>query len=173
MEGCQMAIAVRGSVWDPFTALVRQMDDFDSIVRRAFGGGRGGTTGFVPAADVTREGGDVLITLELPGVDTKDVDVEVLRNRLVISGHRAEQTQTEQGGVLVRELRSGEFRREFALPEGVSADQIDAEYDRGLLRVRVRDVVRPADTPTKVAVRNADQPAIVESGSSDSGSGGE
>ncbi|MCP2164374.1 Hsp20/alpha crystallin family protein [Goodfellowiella coeruleoviolacea] len=163
-----MAIAVRGSVWDPFTALVRQMDDFDSIVRRAFGGGSGGTTtGFVPAADVTRQGGDVLITLELPGVDAaEDVDVEVLRNRLVISGHRAEQTKAEQDGVLVRELRSGAFRREFALPEGVSADQIDAEYDRGLLRVRVRDVVRPADRPTKVAVRTADRPAIVDTGGS-------
>ncbi|HEY8372991.1 MAG TPA: Hsp20/alpha crystallin family protein [Pseudonocardiaceae bacterium] len=150
-----MAIGV-GSVWDPFTALVRQVDaEFDALVRRAFGSGPVGVTGFVPAADMTREGSDVVITLELPGVDVdKDVDVEVAEGRLTISGRRSEERSTDGDGTMIREIRTGEFRREFALPEGVTADQVDATYDRGLLRVRVRDVVRPAVTAQKVRIRS-------------------
>lgn len=152
-----MAIAVRGSAWDPFATLVRHTDsDFDALVRRAFGPTRRpATAGFVPAADVTKDGNDVVVTLALPGVDVeKDVDVEVREGRLAITGRRAEQTESDQAGVLVREIRSGEFRREFTLPRGVTADRVEADYDKGLLKVRVREVVRPVAQPAKVAIRS-------------------
>src|ERR1044072_1930902 len=91
-----MAIAVR-SMWDPFGSL-RQFDsEFDTLVRRAFAGSGsgngsdnghgGGRAAFVPAADVVRDGGDVVVTLELPGIDVeKDVEVEVADRRLLGSG---------------------------------------------------------------------------------------
>jgi len=139
-----MALAVR-SMWDPFGSLVRQLEaDF----------GRPAHT-FVPAADVVRDGGDVVVTLELPGVDVeKDVDVEVTDGRLVVSGRRHELTSSEENGVLVRESRSGAFRREFALPEHVTAEHVEADYERGLLKVRVRDVSKPKAEPKKIAVRH-------------------
>jgi HSP20 family protein len=139
-----MALAVR-SMWDPFGSLVRQLEaDF----------GRPATT-FVPAADVVRDGGDVVVSLELPGVDVeKDVDVEVTDGRLIVSGRRHEQTSSEENGVLVRESRSGAFRREFALPEHVTAEHVEADYDRGLLKIRVRDIAKPKVEPKKIAVRH-------------------
>ncbi len=152
-----MALAVR-SMWDPFGSLVRQFDsDFDTLVRRAFAG-----TGqaFVPAADVVRDGTDVVVTLELPGLDVdKDVDVEVADGRLLISGRRTEEHREDNGGVLVRETRTGEFRREFALPEHVTAEHVEADYDRGLLKIRVRDVAKPKVEPRKITVRS-EQPAV-------------
>lgn len=152
-----MALAVR-SRWDPFGSLVAQFDsDFDTLVRRAFAG-----TGqaFVPAADVVRDGTDVVVTLELPGVDVeKDVDVEVSNGRLVVTGQRGEEHREESGGVLVRETRGGRFRREFALPEHVTAEHVEADYDRGLLKIRVRDVAKPKAEPRKITVRT-DSPAI-------------
>ena len=152
-----MAIAVRGSAWDPFTTLVRQLDaDFDALVRRSFGPARRLTTGFVPAADVAKDGNDVVVTLALPGVDVdKDVDVEVTDGKLVISGGGAEEKETDQDGVLVREIRSGQFRRVFALPRGVTADRVEADYDKGLLKVRVREVVPQPAQPAKIKVRQA------------------
>lgn len=132
-----MAIAVRGTAWYPFTTQLRHY----------------GTTGFVPAADIAKDGNDVVVTLALPGVDIeKDVDVTVTEGKLAITGRRAEQRKTDKGGVFVREIRSGEFRREFTLPEGVTADRVEADYDRGLLKVRVREVVRPVAEPAKVKV---------------------
>lgn len=149
--------------WDPFTTLSRLDEDFDQLVRRAWGsqakGGRpAATAGFIPAIEMRSEGADVLITLELPGVDVEsDVDIEVAEGRLTISGQRRESTQqrSEEGQVLVRELRYGSFRRDFALPESVTAEDVDAAYDQGLLTVRVRGVTKPAVPPQKVQIKGA------------------
>jgi HSP20 family protein len=157
--------------WDPFTALARLDDEFDHLVRRAWNAPmprarmRGVAAGFVPAIDMERVGTDVLITLELPGVDVdRDVDIEVAQGRLVISGQRTDSREQEDdaGRVLVRELRTGSFRREFALPEHVTADDVDAEYDRGLLRVRVRGVTKPAAQPQRIQVRAAGGQQAIE-----------
>jgi HSP20 family protein len=149
-----MAIAVRGSVWDPFTTLVRQFDtDFDAVARRSLGQPRR-AGGFVPAADVAKDGSDVVVTLALPGVDVdKDVDIEISDGRLVITGRGAERTDSATDGVYVREIRSGEFRRQFALPRGVTADRVEADYDKGLLKVRVREVVQQPAQPARIKVR--------------------
>lgn len=148
--------------WDPFTTLSRLDEDFDQLVRRAWGapsrgGARTATAGYVPAIEMRAEGADVVITLELPGVDVdKDVDIEVAEGRLTISGERRDRSeqQGESGQVLVRELRYGAFRREFALPEGVTAEDVEAAYDHGLLEVRVRNVTKPVVPPQKVAIRS-------------------
>ena len=154
-------VLVRRSAWDPFNGLVRQLDrDFEGLTRRVFGQ-HFGESAFVPAADIERDGSDAVIRLELPGVDIdKDVDVEVSDGRLIVRGKRStERTQTSDDGkpVLVREIRSGEFRREFDLPEGVTAEQVEADYDRGVLSIRVRDVVRPVSGPKKVEIRDSAQ----------------
>ena len=155
-----MAIAVRGSAWSPFTTLVRQFDtDFDALVRRSYGQAR--PTGFRPAADVTRDGNDIVVTLALPGVDVvKDVDIEVTEGKLTISGRGTEQTETDKAGVLFREIRSGEFHREFSLPRGVTADRVAADYDKGLLKVRVREVIAQPTEPAKIKINTpAELPA--------------
>jgi HSP20 family protein len=157
-----MALAVR-SLWDPFGPLARQFDaDFDSLVRRAFAPARQGNRVFVPAADVVRDGEDVVVTLELPGIDVeKDVDVEVSDGRLLITGRRTEARSEDKDGFLVRESRSGEFRREFTLPEHVTAENVEADYDRGLLKIRVRGVAKPKAEPRKIAIRS-EQPVLEE-----------
>lgn len=154
--------------WDPFTTLARLDEDFDQLVRRAWGTEgrrRTATAGYVPAIDMRAEGSDVVITLELPGVDVaKDVDIEVAEGRLTISGERQDRTEHESndGRMLVRELRYGAFRRDFALPEGVTADQVEATYDKGMLEVRVRDVTKPVVPPQKIQVRSADDRQTIE-----------
>jgi HSP20 family protein len=155
--------------WDPFTTLAR-LDDFDELVRRAWGGQprpstiSRSTAGYVPAIEMTTSGSDVLITLELPGVDIdNDIDIEVAEGRLTISGERRESSEhrhdSQDGGskVLVRELRYGSFRRDFALPDGVGADDVEASYDKGMLAVRVRNVTKPVTPPRKVAIRGTDE----------------
>jgi HSP20 family protein len=144
--------------WDPFTALSRMDTEFDDLVRRTWGSSQ--TAGFVPAVDMVRDGEDVVITLELPGVDIdNDVDIEVAPRRLTIAGSRSSESESSQGRVMVREMRAGSFRREFALPEHVSADDVEAAYDKGLLTVRVHNVSRPEPAATKVAVASSSAPS--------------
>ena len=146
--------------WDPFTVLARLDDDFDELVRRTWGSASPGaparTVGYVPAIDMTTDEGDVVIRLELPGLDIeKDVDIEVHDGLLTVSGERRDTSERREAGgkLLVRELRYGSFRREFALPEGVTADHVTASYDKGLLEVRVAGVTRPVEAPRKIEVK--------------------
>jgi HSP20 family protein len=162
----------RISTWDPFTALARMDREFDSLVRRTWGQPGGPRAGFVPAVEISRDGQDVLVVLELPGVDvTRDVTIEVDRGKLVISGERRDRRADEPGALdnlLVRELRYGDFRREFALPGGVSAEQVEASYDAGLLTVRVKSVVQPEPVPVRVPIATGSrQEAPVVEGSAE------
>ena len=161
------------SRWDPFTTLSRLDQDFDQLVRRAWNAptapraavARPTTAGYVPAIEMRADGSDVVITLELPGVEVeRDVDIEVASGRLTITGERRDLTEqdSEDGRVLVRELRYGSFRREFALPDGVTAEHVEASYDKGMLQVRVRDVTKPVVPPQKVQIRSAGEHATIE-----------
>ncbi|HEX6873629.1 MAG TPA: Hsp20/alpha crystallin family protein [Micromonosporaceae bacterium] len=146
--------------WDPFTALARVDKEFDDLVSRTFGTA---TYQFVPPVEMATEGADVVITMEVPGVAVSDIDIEVADGRLTISGERKDTWEDSRGKVLVRELRYGSFRRTFQLPEGIAADQVEADADKGLLRVRVRNVTRPVMPPQKVSIKSVSEPKTLES----------
>ena len=76
--------------WDPFATLSRMDREFDDLVRRTWGGqGSGIRSGFVPAVEMITQGEDVVIRLELPGVDPdKDIDLEIEPGKLTIRGER-------------------------------------------------------------------------------------
>ena len=163
--------------FDPFSVLARMDREFDELVRRGWGAGRpagAAMAGFVPAVEVVREGEDVVVRVELPGVDVeRDVAIEVERGKLVISGERrdlaaeraAEGEGDESRRLLVRELRYGQFRREFALPAGISPEQVQTSYAAGLLDVRVRGVVKPEPQAVRVpiaTVRAEEPPRVLE-----------
>src|SRR3954464_3353739 len=93
------------TLWDPFTALARMDREFDDLVRRSWGtsGTRG--AGFVPAVELRKDGSDVLVVLELPGVDVEnDIAIEVDKGKLVVSGERRDTRAegAEDSDVLVR-----------------------------------------------------------------------
>lgn len=136
--------------WDPFTALARLDTTFDELIRHGFGAQ---TQHYVPSVDMATDGADVVISMELPGVDPDDVDIEVADGRVTVRGERKDTVDQQSGRLLVRELRYGSFQRSFALPDGVDADRVEAEFDNGVLKVRVKDVTRPVEQPRKIAVR--------------------
>lgn len=140
--------------WDPFTALARLDEEFDEVVRRTFGSA---TYQFVPPVEMDTEGTDVVLTLEVPGVDVSDIDIEVAEGRLTISGERKDHWEDSRGKILVRELRYGSFRRTFQLPEGIGPDQVEADFDKGLLRIRIKNVTKPVTPPQKIAVKSGEQ----------------
>ena len=119
------------SVWTPFA-------EFDALVRNAFGPVPTVKASFTPAAESRRDGDDAVVRLELPGLDfATDVTVEVDRGRLVVRGERKDEFTQEQDGRTLRELRYGSFHRSFALPAHVTAEAVTANYDAGILTVRV------------------------------------
>lgn len=140
-------------LWDPFAAFERMDREFNEIVRRSWGSrertvrplrATNRPQNVVPSADVLVDGDDVLINLELPGVDVeKDVTVEIDRGALVVRGERSSTQEKTVNGRVHRERWHGSFRREFALPENVDATGISARYDRGVLTVRLAGAAAP------------------------------
>lgn len=149
---------------DPFA-------DFDALVRRAFGPYRasgsdralgsdrteGRFAGFVPAAEVVRDGQDAVVSLELPGLDVaKDVTIEVESGRLAVRGERRDERTGERGR---REVRYGAFRREFVLPDHVTADAVSASYDAGMLNIRVAGAFAETE-PHRVEITVGGRPEV-------------
>ena len=153
--------------WDPYRTLARLDHELDRAFRRSWISYAQPTSGLVPPVDINKDGEDVVLTVELPGVDVaKDVNVEVDGRRLIVSGERRDDREDESGSVLVRELRYGAFRRAFWLPEGVTADDVVATYDKGLLSVRVKGANAVGEGPRKVEIQ-ATEPAALEATNAD------
>lgn len=128
---------------DPFA-------EFAALVRATFGRTTLPVREFSPAAEISRDGEDALVRVELPGVDAEnDVTVEVDRGRLVVRGERRDEQEDAERGL--REVRYGSFRRSFALPARVTADAISASYDAGVLNIRVAGAYAGTE-PQKIAI---------------------
>jgi HSP20 family molecular chaperone IbpA len=146
------------SLWarrDPFA-------EFDALIRNAFGPVATRPNGFTPAAEVTRDGEDAVVSVELPGLDVgKDVTVEIEDGRLVVRGERRDEHTDKRDGRSLREVRYGSFRRSFALPAHVSADAVSAPYDAGVLNVRVRGAYAGTEPRRiEIASGSSETPAV-------------
>lgn len=75
----------------------------------------------------------------LPGVDPKDVDIQVQGNTLTISGERTNSREAREADFLQREITYGSFTRSLALPEGVDRERPSAEYRNGKLEITGAD----------------------------------
>ena len=106
---------------------------------------------WVPLTDILARGDDLVIRVELAGVDPDDVDLRFTQGVLTVSGSRRCPEDEEAGDFYVRERYSGEFRRMITLPEGTDASRIDAEFDDGLVEITVRDAL-VRDDSTKISL---------------------
>lgn len=95
---------------------------------------------WVPTTDILARGDDLVIRVELAGVDPDDVDLRFTQGVLTVSGTRRS-SDDDDAEFYVRERFYGEFRRVITLPEGTDASRIDAEFDDGLVEITVRGAV--------------------------------
>ena len=90
-----------------------------------------------PRVDVQEQADAYHLEAELPGLTEKDFTVNVEHNLLTIASEKERTEQREENGYVIRERRSGAFRRSFTLPEDVDADRIGATFMDGLLTLTV------------------------------------
>jgi HSP20 family protein len=85
--------------------------------------------------DIVEKDGAFQVTAELPGLDAKDIDVQLANGMLTIKGEKTEEKEEKTKGRYVSERRYGSFRRTLQVPDGVDADKIEASYKSGVLTV--------------------------------------
>ena len=138
---------------DPFLAAPFRL--MDELLRSTGNGNR--VTGFTPPVDVHETEDEYLVTIDLPGVKSEDVNVEINDNVLSISGARV---ADETGAAQLVERPYGTFARTLSLPQGVDSDSIRAGYHDGVLELRIP---KPAEQkPKKITIGNAGKKAIEE-----------
>ena len=97
---------------------------------------------WTPRVDISGTASEYVLRLDVPGVDSADVEVKLEDNVLSVTGERRAAVNGAQEDFSLRERRFGEFSRSFRLPEAVDPDNITARYDKGVLEIRVPKVDR-------------------------------
>lgn len=145
---------------DPFTDLAaswqRDIDRMFRSLAESFGSGgmAARRTEWLPAADVLTRGDDLVIRVELPGIDPdRDLEITVEDNMLHIRGERQESQEEKGEGFIRRETSYGSFERALQLPSNVKTEDLKASYENGILEVVVpRGSAKRASQRVKVDV---------------------
>ena len=109
----------------------------------------------VPAVDMVEKEGAYEITAELPGLDEKDIEVNLVDGGLTIKGEKQEEKEEKKKDYYLHERRFGAFERSFRLPEGVDADKIEATFKSGVLTLTLPKTPEARRPEKKIEVKPA------------------
>ncbi len=151
-----MAKAV--GLWSPFRGLERFRRDFDELVDRFLGrdAGEFRASAASPPIESFIDNDKLVIRADLPGIDPKDVEVNVTGDTLILRGKREHQREEKDRSNFYREVSYGSFERAMTLPEGIKAEDVKASYKNGVLELRM-------PVPKEAAARKV--PVEIENGS--------
>jgi HSP20 family protein len=134
------------ATWEPFRSmdyLHREMNRlFERMMPRDGGGGSlaAKALNFVPSAELEDADDAICIRLEVPGMEAKDIDVELAENFISIKGERKSESKSEEKGYVRSEFQYGKFERRIPLPTHVQADKAKAECRNGVLKLNLPKV---------------------------------
>lgn len=148
-----------GIRWDPFARLAELEAEFDRLwgdrwsLFRPLQRLTTDSGVWAPRTDVYEKDGALVVEAELPGVKKEEMTVEVVDGDLVIRGERKAEKEVKEENYYRMERSSGSFYRRLPLPEGVTAEQIEATMTDGVLRVRVPKPAESKPEPTKIPIK--------------------
>jgi len=140
--------------WDPFRE-VQSLQNRVNALFRDFNDGESSTTtaSFIPAVDVYEDENKVVLKLEVPGIEEKDLDVRVENNTLTVKGERKFDKEEKEENFHRIERRYGSFYRAFTLPTTVDTENIGASYNAGILKLELKK--KPEAQPKQIKVNVA------------------
>jgi HSP20 family protein len=151
--------------WEP----VRELNTLQNEMNRLFNtlfdapvpNGNASVRRWIPAMDLVETDENFVLRADLPGVSESDVNIELEDNVLTVSGERKSEHEERKEGYYRVERAAGSFSRSLTLPEGVSPEAIKANFDKGVLEIRIP---KPEERkPRKVAISvGGDEPKTIE-----------
>ena len=108
---------------------------------------------FSPRVNIDETKNHLVLTFELPGMDKKDIKVQVKDSVLTVSGKRELTSEQKEGNTVRSEIWSGSFSRAFTLPETIDPEKIAADYKNGMLEIQMDKLeeVKPKEIEVKVS----------------------
>lgn len=145
---------VRWNPWREIDTLQRQINRlFDEDLVPATGWVR--NFSFVPAAELSETEDAIQLKLELPGIEAKDLDVQVTENAVSIVGERKQETKTDENGTTRSEFHYGKFQRVIPLPARIQNTNVTAEYKDGILNLTLPKTEAEKNKVVKVNLNQA------------------
>ena len=102
---------------------------------------------FIPTTDVYARNGSLVVKIDLPGVEPKDIHVKVFEGELTVTGERKAAKEVNEDGYYRKETTYGFFERHMTVPKGIKESEIKAEYDNGVLEISMPRTTKPEDMP--------------------------
>lgn len=143
--------------WDPYrdfqSEINRLFDDFftDFSVAPRWGNLESEAAVFSPEVSLSESGGEIRVSVELPGMDESDVKVELDDNVITIYGEKKQEKEEEKYNWHFKEQSYGSFRRSIPMPAAVNRDLAKASFKKGVLTVTVPK--REEDQPNRKSVK--------------------
>src|SRR5215213_1097139 len=139
--------------WDPVRELDSLQGDMNRLFDRFFetrtNGGSAGRR-WIPAMDLAESEDQLVLRGDLPGLTEDDIDIEIKDNVLTVSGERKAENEEKSERYYRVERSFGNFSRSLTLPQGVDTGKVEANFDKGVLEVRIP---KPAEAkPTRVQI---------------------
>jgi len=95
-------------------------------------------TGWHPLVDVSESGQDITVKAEIPGVDSKEIEVTLEGRMLSIKGEKKQETEEKEENVYRIERSYGYFNRRLELPAEVDPERVEAAYKKGVLTIKLK-----------------------------------
>jgi HSP20 family protein len=152
--------------WEPLRELSSLQNEMNRLFNTAFdapagGTGNGGTLRrWVPAMDLLETADHFVLRADLPGMTQDDVNIELEDSTLTVSGERKSEHEERQEGFYRVERAFGSFSRSLTLPHGVDPDSVTANFDNGVLEIRIP---KPEERkPRRISISGTEQQATIE-----------
>jgi HSP20 family protein len=110
------------------------------------------TTTLAPPVDIYEDEHNIVLKIEVPGIDEKDMDVRIQNNTLTVHGERKIEKEEKEENFRRVERQYGNFTRSFTLPSSVDPEQVSARCDKGVLNINLAKKAEARPTQIKVNV---------------------
>src|SRR5215831_19262590 len=138
---------------DPFRELAGFFENFADVTG-THGSGESTFGTFTPAVDVYEDEHNLVLKLEVPGMNEEDLKVSMENNSLTISGERKFEKEEKEENFHRIERRYGSFMRTFRLPNTVDTESVEANYEKGVLRINLAKKAKAKPKQIKLGTGN-------------------
>jgi HSP20 family protein len=136
--------------WQPFTEIETIRQQLDKAFDQRAAARDNSEAAWMPALELVDGGDNFVLKAQLPGIDPKDVDVQVTPEAISISGERHYENTEEKPRYVRSEFRYGKFHRVLTLPAHIQNDSVQAEYKDGILMLTLPKVTEARNKVVKI-----------------------
>ncbi len=140
--------------FEPFREFASQQNQMSRLLQQEALGREDAllSTSFAPPVDIYEDEHSYTLKLEVPGIEEKDIDVKLENSTLTVTGERKFEKEEKEENYRRVERRYGSFVRSFTLPQTIDSETVTAEYDKGLLKIRLAKKAEAKPKQIKISV---------------------